>query len=443
ILYPTSYDPGTGHGPDPLCDDSGCICVRHSCDCDVCRDDLNIPGLKSLLDSQETEREGTMASHLIPVEMPAQLRKFAVYKLVPDTDGQHELSTLCKAANEGRSNSASVIGLTNVALGAALEIAREWRHSKNGNEIQAGRTLLKHYEMTYVPEDPRERRHEFKMPASLSDGIPGQTWALKARPGIAADLKGCSWTKTGGSGRVTYETMGWLLEWAERHVRADHPAGQRAGKRFIETYRLAWEETGRLIKDYLNEGTDRPEELDGDQEPEELVVEGEASQPKTVGREWKKSKLSRYVRWDDRPSYFWFGGVAKQGDPDSVGTLVSLTWHESKRGQNLLRDVDSGDVVATVHSSSQVWATPVDRPESAEVEVTEGQEPTEVEHQDQESAAELADDDGQAPEEEAAFTSAGESEVGPVPENWLYMAEYADTETARAWWARKVASWGR
>ncbi|WP_280676857.1 hypothetical protein [Kitasatospora sp. MAA19] len=388
--------------------------MQHICDCDVCREDLDLPALKWLVDSQELEREDRMSSHLIPVEMPAQLRKFAVYKLVPDTDGQHELSTLCKAANEGRSNSASVIGLTNVALGAALEIAREWRHSKNGNEIQAGRTLLKNHEMEYVPEDPRERRHEFKMPKSIA-GVPSHMWMLKDLPEIAADLKACSWTSAGGSGRVTYETMGWLLERAESYVRSDSSAAQRAGKKFIATYRPAWEETGRLITEYLEEGAG--------QEPEELAVEPEEALPTVEARKWEKHRLNKFVDWDDRPSYFWFGGVVKDGAADPVGVLVSLTWRESEKGTNYLRDVDTNGVVATVHSMSQVWAAPVDPPgEVGEAAVD----------QDQDQEPE--------PTPEPAEKS---SPRGPVPENWVWMAEEAHSATARAWWRRKVESWGR
>ncbi|MFB7906391.1 hypothetical protein ACFC1T_08190 [Kitasatospora sp. NPDC056076] len=359
-----------------------------------------------------------MAAHLIPVEMPAQLRKWAVYKLTPETDGQHELVTLCKAVDEGRSNCASVIGLTNVALGAAVEIAREWRHSKNGNEVQAGRTLLKGYEMTYVPEDPRERRHEFKMPGSISNGVPGQLWQLKDRPEVVADLKGCSWTMSGASGRVTHETLGWLLEWAEGHVRADSSAGQRAGRKFIATFRPAWEETGHLIAEHLGEGQ---------QEPEKPVVEQATVKAEKTGRDWQKAKLSRYVRWDAEPSCFWFGGTAKAGAADPVGTLVSLNWSESVKGQNILRDIDSGEIVATVHSMSQVWAAPVDQEERAV-------------HQDQDQDQEPVVEVESTPEPAEKVPAA---ELGPVPENWVLMAEEAHTETARAWWRRKVESWGR
>lgn len=30
---------------------------------------------------------------------------------------------------------------------------------------------------------------------------------------------------------------------------------------------------------------------------------------------------------------------------------------------------------------------------------------------------------------------------GPAPANWVEMAQEADTESARVWWTRKVATW--
>ncbi|MGQ5602939.1 hypothetical protein [Streptomyces sp. EKS3.2] len=54
VLYPFSYDRGDGYGPDRLCDVIDCpACVGHSCDCDVCTDQLEAPSLKVLNDSQE------------------------------------------------------------------------------------------------------------------------------------------------------------------------------------------------------------------------------------------------------------------------------------------------------------------------------------------------------------------------------------------------------
>lgn len=47
-------DPTHSHGPDRLCDYSGCMrCVAHSCDCDVCQQNVTAPGLNVLHDPQE------------------------------------------------------------------------------------------------------------------------------------------------------------------------------------------------------------------------------------------------------------------------------------------------------------------------------------------------------------------------------------------------------
>ncbi|MFF5371325.1 hypothetical protein [Streptomyces sp. NPDC013187] len=54
VLYPFSYNRGDGYGPDRLCDVVDCpLCVGHSCDCEVCADQLNVPSLKVLNDSHE------------------------------------------------------------------------------------------------------------------------------------------------------------------------------------------------------------------------------------------------------------------------------------------------------------------------------------------------------------------------------------------------------
>ncbi|WP_416972528.1 hypothetical protein [Streptomyces sp. 4F14] len=54
MLYPYSYNRGDGYGPDRLCDVVDCwLCVGHTCDCDVCADQLKAPDLKVLHDSQE------------------------------------------------------------------------------------------------------------------------------------------------------------------------------------------------------------------------------------------------------------------------------------------------------------------------------------------------------------------------------------------------------
>ncbi|WP_414167232.1 hypothetical protein ACMATS_06370 [Streptoverticillium reticulum] len=46
-------DPAHWHGPDKWCDDSSCFCMRHTCDCQVCKGTICAPGLYVLLDPHE------------------------------------------------------------------------------------------------------------------------------------------------------------------------------------------------------------------------------------------------------------------------------------------------------------------------------------------------------------------------------------------------------
>lgn len=41
------------HGPDAYCDDTGCPCMTHTCDCDVCNGAVSAPGLNVLRDNHE------------------------------------------------------------------------------------------------------------------------------------------------------------------------------------------------------------------------------------------------------------------------------------------------------------------------------------------------------------------------------------------------------
>jgi hypothetical protein len=50
-------DPGWAKDPDAeidaLCDESSCPCMTHTCDCDVCEDKIQAPGLNVLRDNHE------------------------------------------------------------------------------------------------------------------------------------------------------------------------------------------------------------------------------------------------------------------------------------------------------------------------------------------------------------------------------------------------------
>ncbi|MFJ9771838.1 hypothetical protein ACIRVF_11390 [Kitasatospora sp. NPDC101157] len=286
------------------------------------------------MDSQESDpKENTKMIGGIEMHLPATLRKHVIRYLVPETDGQHDLITACKELQLGNTAHSVTVRVSNEALGAALDVCREWLDSDNGNKLMTAKTVLKRHELDYLPEDPRERRHEVKIPKSLGSYVSSQVTQgfLEDRPELLAELKACMNGDGSLSGRVTYGTLGWLLEVARSNAVHGAGAPQRAGKKFLDTYTEVYEKTGRLINGYL--GTD-----------------------------------------------------------------------------------------------------------------DEGQAPAEVEAaEDQGQAVEVVEDDDQEPEEETAEQAEDSGPavpVGPVPENFVWMAENADTETAKAWWRRKVESWG-
>ncbi|MFD8594540.1 hypothetical protein ACFV1L_06025 [Kitasatospora sp. NPDC059646] len=298
MLYPTYYDRGTGHGPDRLCDDGGCFCMRHECDCDVCREVLNVPGLKVLMDSQEgekTPKEKIVTAGRIEMHLHAALRKHITDYLTPDTDDHHDLITACKELRMGRSNNSTTVWVTNGALGVALEIARGWLNDGNNSRVVAAKTTLIRHELDYIPEDPRERRFEFKMPASIGRSISEQYWQLKDDPETLADLKACAWSSTGGTGRVRPEALRWLLKQAEAATRQDASAPQRAGRKFLETYGPVYAEALREITEFEA----------GNAEPKPSAVESAVEQTPELVWEWLHELTSG--------QQVWFGGDDQGG----------------------------------------------------------------------------------------------------------------------------------
>ncbi|MET8702756.1 hypothetical protein ABZW10_28435 [Kitasatospora sp. NPDC004723] len=353
-------------------------------------------------------------SHEIVTHMPAALRKFATNKMECETDGQFDLMNACKALDMGKSNNSTKVPLTNDALGALLDICREWLTSGNGNEVMAGKSVLNRHELDYKPEDPRERRHQFQLPNSLNSYVQSQITQgfLSDRPELLAELDACSYTSSGLSGRVTYITLGWLLDVARSN--AIHGAGaiQRAGKKFVEQYTEDYEQTVRLVNGYL--GTD------DDQAPAEVEHQDQAEAPSSAP-EWSSGPLrdvpgqlrSQRVR-------ILYGGRAGARSPQPTeATPAGITY--TGEGRYEITSLETGEELVTLGLSSKLWWARLDDHEQPpEVEVIEDQEPA----------------------EEAVPAQAGKS-VGPVPANWVDLAATADTLTARAWWARRVASWGK
>ncbi|MFE4514792.1 hypothetical protein ACFRMQ_11460 [Kitasatospora sp. NPDC056783] len=352
-------------------------------------------------------------SREIETHLPASLRKYAVMDLECETDGQFDLMNACKALDMGRSNNSTTVPLTNDALGALLDICREWLSHENYGKSQAAKTVLKRHELDHVPSDPRERRHEVKMPKSLGSYVSSQVTQgfLKDRPELRAELDACMMGDSSLSGRVTYTTLGWLLEIAKTHSLHGTGANQRAGKKFVELYTEAYAQTIRLVNVYL--GTD-------DEEPE--------------GPE---------VAWDfltelAQGQVILFAGTDRETPTDPVLVTVSLP----SVSKVALLAVDDGRELHRASPWSEAWWVRADEADQvpAEVEVIEDQD----QDQDQDAGVDFpaaVEDEHQEPEEDQAEPP--KSSRGPVPENFRWMAEEAITETARAWWRGKVEEWGK
>ncbi|MFI8815712.1 MULTISPECIES: DUF6884 domain-containing protein [unclassified Streptomyces] len=207
----------------------------------------------------------------ITLPVPGQIRRHVLKNLKPKSQGERDL---LGASRDGAAeleakgmNSLNTIPLhlTNDAVGSALEIARGWLDSDNGNNVMAGKSMLK-FELEFEPDDPREIRHEIKMPKSLSvyfaPAYGQKPWDDDKSQVIKTDMGRMSWATAGGRGRVRAETLGALLTviapWGDSHPQ---PAAARAARKFTQTYTEPYEKTMRLVNGHL--GAE-----DGDQAPE-------------------------------------------------------------------------------------------------------------------------------------------------------------------------------
>ncbi|NEB42554.1 DUF6884 domain-containing protein [Streptomyces sp. SID14515] len=201
---------------------------------------------------------------LITLPVPGQIRRHVLKNLTPNTKGEQDL---LDASRDGAAeleakgmNSLNTIDLhlTNDAVGSAIDIARAWLASDNGNNVMAAKSMLK-FELEYEPDDPREIRHEVKMPKSLAVHFKptyGQKpWVEGKSEVIQTDMGRMGWSTSGGRGRVRAETLGALLEtitpWADSHPQ---PAAARAARKFAATHTEPYEKTMRLINGYLGAG---------------------------------------------------------------------------------------------------------------------------------------------------------------------------------------------
>ncbi|MFI0553437.1 hypothetical protein [Streptomyces scabiei] len=394
------------------------------------------------------------------LHVPGQIRRHVLKQGegATTTPGEKDLFAAClegakELERQGRNTLNSIdLNLTNAALGAALNIAYDWLDSTNGNNVMAAKTMMK-LELEYEPDDPREIRHEIKMPKSLERTISSlyiDNGRLRdASEVLVDDLNRMSWTNSGASGRVRAETLGWFLDKAQ-YLRTmyDHSAVKRAAQKFLDTYTEPYERTTRLINGYLGTGEDEdqapaPEKDDAGtltadgfkaairgrgpelEDDEPAAVEVEDQEPETPSREWKKYRMSHYVNWSGKRVFFYYGGPAKKAVNEN-GPLVYVSWKESYEGTNLLRDAKTGEVIDTVHSMANVWGVDAEEPEG------------------------FTDPKAEAPEVEVKDPLLDLiAETAPpkggyeVPANFLELAEEGNTDQAKAYWKRRCEQYRR
>ncbi|WP_435270939.1 DUF6884 domain-containing protein [Streptomyces sp. 1222.5] len=133
------------------------------------------------------------------------------------------------------------------------------------------------------------------------------------------------------------------------------------GEKYVKAVRQVWPDAeaplvggiGQQLKQLagMYEGEALDDDERQDQEPEEKPV-----------RQWEKRRMSDFVSWSGERRFFYFGGLAKHPVNEN-GLLVGLKWSESESGTNYLKDPETGQVIAEVHSMSNVWAIPAEAPE--------------------------------------------------------------------------------
>jgi hypothetical protein len=212
------------------------------------------------------------------IRVPGQIRRYVLKEMEPATNGEKHLLAACEEGDKAlKAREMSVLNtidlnLTNAALGVALDIARDWLDSDNGNNVMAGKSMLK-FELEYEPDDPRELRHQIKMPKSLAGHFDAPYTSefknsKRIPAAVKADMKGMSWTSTGAAGRVRSEALAWFLDKMNGLMDNPHPATSRAARKFVTTYAGEYAKTLRLINGYLGIGDDE----DQAPEPEKEIL---------------------------------------------------------------------------------------------------------------------------------------------------------------------------
>jgi hypothetical protein len=219
--------------------------------------------------------------------------------------------------------------LTNAAIGSALDIARDWLNDDNGNNVMAGKSMLK-FELEYEPDDPREIRHEIKMPKSIKGHFEpkyGQPSPYKNESDvIATDMDHLHWVSNGAHGRVRTETLGFILTKMDRLKYHDHSAVARAAKKFVDTFTEPYEATQRLITGYLSMDEDQAPDFteaihgldDEPKEPKRLVV---------IACGGKKSERPGKIPADERYTGNYFTACLMAAEVMDGPTMVLSALH--------------------------------------------------------------------------------------------------------------------
>jgi hypothetical protein len=267
--------------------------------------------------------------------IPGQIRRHVLKNLAPRTQGERDLKAACVEgarkleAQEMNSLNTIPLDVTNEAIGVALDIARGWLDSDNGNNVMAGKSMLK-YELEFEPDDPREIRHAIKMPKSVANQFMGEyhfeiSRYKKESKVVRTDLERMSWTGTGASGRVRAETLGFLLEKMRGFDLHPTPSVQRAAKKFIGTYTEVYEQAQRLIagsqeiEDQAPDFTEAVHGLDGEpEEPKRLVV---------IACGGKKSERPGKIPADERYTGNYFTACLMAAEVMDGPTMVLSALH--------------------------------------------------------------------------------------------------------------------
>ncbi|MFF1450180.1 DUF6884 domain-containing protein [Streptomyces sp. NPDC058274] len=205
-----------------------------------------------------------------------------------------------------------------------------------------------------IPADERYTGNYFRACLMAAEVMDGPTMILSAKYGLlplTEEIENYD-VKWGGKGSIR---LGAVREQVEALGLEDAKVTVLGGERYVTAARQLWPDAEAPLKGGIGQQLKQLAEM----------YEGEAlddDEPETLARQWQKLRMSELVSWGDERRFFYFGGLAKQ-DVNENGPLVGVKWSESNGGMNYLKDPETGTVVDSVHSMSNVWAVRAEAPE--------------------------------------------------------------------------------